>query len=55
MFPSPEIYLQADLAYHRDRIHAGLAESGARKGNPIRHRHLPRSLRRTLSVVSHAR
>jgi hypothetical protein len=49
------MYLQADLAYHRDRIHDQLAGRRARRGTPVRHRHLPRSLRRTLSVVSHAR
>jgi hypothetical protein len=55
MYSTPEIFLQADLAYHRDRIRAQLAEAGGRKGTPVRHRHLPRSLRRVRSVVSHAR
>jgi hypothetical protein len=52
MFSSPEIYLQADIAYHRDQIQARFSDSTTRRGTPIRRRHLPRRLRRGRSVTT---
>jgi hypothetical protein len=52
MFSSPEIYLQADIAYHRDQIQARFSDSKIRRGTPIRRRHVPRSLRRGRPVAT---
>jgi hypothetical protein len=51
MFSTPEIYLQADLQYHREQIR-GLfrGERLARQGTPVRRRSASRLARRTTAV-----
>jgi hypothetical protein len=52
MFSTPEIYLQAELQYHRDQIRGSFGEPLQRRGKPIRRRSASRLVRRTTAAVS---
>jgi hypothetical protein len=48
MFTTPEIYLQAELQYHRDQIRGSFRRGWlSRQGTPVRHRSSSRLVRRT--------
>jgi hypothetical protein len=56
MFSTPEIYLQAELRYHRDQIRATLGNGRLeRQGKPVRRRASSRLVRRTTTAVSASR
>jgi hypothetical protein len=56
MFSTPEIYLQAELRYHRDQIRRTIGNGRLeRQGKPMRRRSSSRLVRRTTTAVSASR
>ena len=57
MFSTPEIYLQAEMQYHREQIRSGLGRGRLqRQGTPIRRsRSAAKLARRTQTAVSPSR
>jgi hypothetical protein len=52
MFATPEIFLQADIEYHRDRIKSQFVHPGQRRGTPVRRRRKKRHDRRTQAAAA---
>jgi hypothetical protein len=56
MFPTPEIYLQAELQYHRDQIRSSFRGGRLqRQGTPLRRRSSSRLVRRTTTAAPASR
>jgi hypothetical protein len=57
MFSTPEIYLQAEMQYHREQIRSGFGRGRLqRRGSPVRpSRSAARLARRTPTAVSPSR
>jgi hypothetical protein len=56
MFSTPEIYLQAELQYHRDQVRSTFARGRLqRQGTPVRRRSSSRLARRITTAVSASR
>jgi hypothetical protein len=56
MFPTPEIYLQANIRYHKEQIQAQFGGgTSRRRGTPMRRRRFSGSLSRLSAVALHAR
>jgi hypothetical protein len=55
MFSTPEIYLQADIQYHREQIRSRFGQRLPRQGKPVRRRSSSRLGRRTPAAVSASR
>jgi hypothetical protein len=55
MFSTPEIYLQAELRYHRDQIRGNFDGRLQRQGTPVRRRSSSRLVRRATTAVPASR
>jgi hypothetical protein len=55
MFSTPEIYLQAEIQYHREHIRSSFGNRLQRQGKPVRRRSSSRLMRRTTTAVSASR
>jgi hypothetical protein len=56
MFSTPEIYLQAELQYHRDQIARSVSRGRIeRSGKPVRRRSSSRLVRRGTTAATAAR
>jgi hypothetical protein len=56
MFPTPEIYLQAELQYHRDQIRGSFLRGRLqRQSTPVRRRSSSRLVRRTATTAPASR
>jgi hypothetical protein len=56
MFNTPEIYLQAELQYHRDQIRGQFGAGRLQRGKPVRPRRSSgRLVRRNRAAVSTSR
>jgi hypothetical protein len=55
MFSTPEIYLQAEIQYHREQIRSRFGQRLQRQSKPVRRRSSSRLMRRTTSAVSTSR
>jgi hypothetical protein len=55
MFSTPEIYLQAEIQYHREQIRSRFGQRLQRQSKPVPRRSSSRLMRRTTSAVSTSR